>query len=96
MLRLSGSFNGNDIVRPVRRSPYEATTGTAASGIHVFSRWPDHGRMSLSGRADLWTGVIDTLTIVGEDLDRLLEFLPDDETRLASEAAQLRAWLGLP
>ena len=66
-------------------------------GIHVFSWWPDHERMSLSGRADLWTGVIDTLTLAGQDLDLMLEFLPDDdESRLPSEAAQLRSWLGLP
>lgn len=64
----------------------------ATSTIHVFSWWPRHERLALSGRSDLWEQVFALLAAEGSDRDALLEFIPEDDPALLHrEADTLRA-----
>lgn len=64
------------------------------STIHVFSWWPQHERLPLAGREELWTRALGFAVTLPGVTDALIEFLPDDDPALlASEAATLTAWL---
>ncbi|WP_307251150.1 sugar phosphate isomerase/epimerase family protein [Kineosporia succinea] len=78
----AGALEGLRLLLPVLR------------GVHVFSWWPDTERLPLTARADLWRAAISELTDHGQDLDLLLEFVPDDDPDvLRREAATLRSWI---
>ncbi|GGE98081.1 sugar phosphate isomerase/epimerase family protein [Mycetocola zhadangensis] len=64
------------------------------STVHVFSWWPQHERLPLSSRSELWTRALPFTATFPSVTDALLEFLPDDDPALLNrEAATLRAWL---
>ena len=64
------------------------------STVHVFSWWPEHERLPLTSRTDLWTRALSFAGTLPGVTDALLEFLPDNDPALLNrEAASLRSWL---
>lgn len=48
------------------------------TGVHCFSWWPEHERLALSGRKQLWQSAADILREAGRPFDMMLEFVADD------------------
>jgi 3-dehydroshikimate dehydratase len=64
------------------------------STVHVFSWWPDHDRVPLTSRSDLWTAAFRILRRTRRPHDALLEFVPgNDPAILRREAAALREFV---
>jgi 3-dehydroshikimate dehydratase len=58
--------------------------GDRVVAVHVFSWWPGNERRRLAHRAALWRAALGRL----DDLDALLEFVPDDDPALVAEEAR--------